>query len=176
MVVVPDVARHHRIGAQQAVAGAADGLMPATWNLPVSTLVRPKRYERRSAKSRPRYPWFPSAGELVEKRVREVQALLVEQYKRGTPIPTIGFARPEVTAHFAAGHPAFLSRHTTLDALDLRSLAARLNRCSAPCGVMPPTASPICRQLAPRARRFGRLVTETVGGAPQDVGEAQGRQ
>ena len=42
--------------------------------------------------------------------------------------------------------------HSALDAFDRRSLAAGLNRCSAPCGVMPPTASPISRQLAPPRR------------------------
>jgi hypothetical protein len=42
--------------------------------------------------------------------------------------------------------------HLIFDAFDLRSLAAGLNRCSAPCGVMPPTASPISRQLAPCPR------------------------
>ena len=44
--------------------------------------------------------------------------------------------------------------HSAFDAFDLRSLAAGLNRCSAPCGVIPPTASPISRQLAPSRRAF----------------------
>ena len=42
--------------------------------------------------------------------------------------------------------------HSALAALERRSLAAGLKRCSAPCGVIPPTASPISRQLAPTAR------------------------
>jgi hypothetical protein len=42
--------------------------------------------------------------------------------------------------------------HSIFDIFDRRSLAAGLNRCSAPCGVIPPTASPTCRQLAPWLR------------------------
>ena len=44
--------------------------------------------------------------------------------------------------------------HSSFDRLALRSLAAGLNRCSAPCGVIPPTASPISLQLAWWIRAF----------------------
>jgi hypothetical protein len=53
----------------------------------------------------------------------------------------------------ARGYPDTALRsfptHCLLDVFDRRSLAAGLNRCSAPCGVIPPTAIPTSRQLAP---------------------------
>src|SRR5665213_943827 len=42
--------------------------------------------------------------------------------------------------------------HSTLAAFDRRSLADGLKRCSAPWGVIPPTAAPISLQLAPWVR------------------------
>ena len=77
---------------------------------------------------------------------------------RGHRFPTApACPRPAMASTVARAQPGHTFRrsfdaHSTFDAFDLRSLAAGLKRCSAPCGVMPPTASPISRQLAPCRR------------------------
>ncbi len=121
--------------ARQAMEGAADGLMPAHAELARLDPRSPEAVRKRSASSRLQVSMVSERRELVEKRVREVQALLVEQYKRGDADPD-DWVRldAEVAAHFAAGTLRSFPAHPTFDAFDLRSLAARLNRCSAPCG------------------------------------------
>jgi hypothetical protein len=73
--------------ARQAVAGAADGLMPAHAQLARLDPRSPEAVRDTLREIEVQVSMVSERRERVEKRVREVQALLVEQYKRGDADP-----------------------------------------------------------------------------------------
>ncbi len=73
--------------AQKAVAGAADGLMPAHAELARLDPRSPEAVRETLREIEVQVSMVSERRELVERRVREVQALLVEQYKRGEADP-----------------------------------------------------------------------------------------
>jgi hypothetical protein len=73
--------------ARQAVEGAADGLMPAHAELARLDPRSPESVRDTLRELEVQVSMVAERRELVEKRVREVQALLAEQYKRGEADP-----------------------------------------------------------------------------------------
>jgi hypothetical protein len=73
--------------ARQAVEGAADGLMPAHAELARLDPRSPEEVRDTLRELEVQVSMVSERRELVEKRVREVQALLAEQYKRGEADP-----------------------------------------------------------------------------------------
>ena len=73
--------------ARQAVEGAADGLMPAHALLARLDPLSPEAVQDTLRELQVQVSMVSERRELVEKRVREVQALLAEQYKRGEADP-----------------------------------------------------------------------------------------
>lgn len=73
--------------ARQAVEGAADGLMPAHAELARLDPRSPAAVRGTLRELEVQVSMVSERRELVEKRVREVQALLAEQYKRGEADP-----------------------------------------------------------------------------------------
>ena len=73
--------------ARQAVEGAADGLMPAHAELARLDPRSPEAVRDTLREIEVQVSMVSERRELVEKRVREIQALLVEQYKRGEADP-----------------------------------------------------------------------------------------
>ena len=73
--------------ARQAVEGAADGLMPAHAELARLDPRSPEAVRETLREIEVQVSMVSERRERVEKRVREVQALLVEQYKRGDADP-----------------------------------------------------------------------------------------
>ena len=73
--------------ARQAVEGAADGLMPAHAELARLDPRSPEAVRDTLRELQVQVSIVSERRELVEKRVREVQALLAEQYKRGEADP-----------------------------------------------------------------------------------------
>ena len=73
--------------ARQAVEGAADGLMPAHAELARLDPHSPEAVRDTLRELEVQVSMVSERRELVERRVREVQALLAEQYKRGEADP-----------------------------------------------------------------------------------------
>ena len=73
--------------ARQAMEGAADGLMSAHADLARIDLRSPEEVRDALRELEVQVAMVAESRELVEKRVREIQALLVEQYKRGDADP-----------------------------------------------------------------------------------------
>jgi hypothetical protein len=73
--------------ARQAREGAADGLMSAHSNLASIDLRSPDEVEGALRELEVQQGMVSEYRELIERRVREIQALLVEQYKRGDADP-----------------------------------------------------------------------------------------
>ena len=73
--------------ARQAVEGAADGLMPAHAELARLDPRSPEAVLDTLRELEVQVSMVSERRELVERRVREVQALLAEQYKRGEADP-----------------------------------------------------------------------------------------
>jgi hypothetical protein len=73
--------------ARQAVEGAADGLMPAHAELARLDRRSPEAVRNTLRELEVQVSMVSERRELVEKRVRELQALLAEQYKRGEADP-----------------------------------------------------------------------------------------
>ena len=73
--------------ARQAVEGAADGLMPAHAELARLDPRSPEAVRDTLRELEVQVSMVSERRELVERRVREVQALLAEQYKRGEADP-----------------------------------------------------------------------------------------
>ncbi len=73
--------------ARQAMEGAADGLMSAHSDLGRIDLCSPEDVRATLHELEVQLAMVAESRELVEKRVREIQALLVEQYKRGDADP-----------------------------------------------------------------------------------------
>jgi hypothetical protein len=73
--------------ARQAREGAADGLMSAHGNLARIDLRSPDEVAGALGELEVQQAMVSEYRELVEKRVREIQSLLVEQYKRGDANP-----------------------------------------------------------------------------------------
>jgi hypothetical protein len=73
--------------ARQAVEGAADGLMSAHGDLARIDFGSPEDVERALRDLEIQRTMVAESRELVEKKVREIQALLVTQYKEGTADP-----------------------------------------------------------------------------------------
>src|SRR5271163_905563 len=73
--------------ARQAVEGAADGLMPAHAELARLDPRSPEAVRETLREIQLQVSLVSERRELSEKRVREIQALLVEQYKRGDADP-----------------------------------------------------------------------------------------
>jgi hypothetical protein len=73
--------------ARQAVEGAADGLMSAHSALARIDLGSPEDVEGALRDLEMQRAMVAESRELVEKKVREIQALLVAQYKRGDADP-----------------------------------------------------------------------------------------
>jgi hypothetical protein len=73
--------------ARQAVEGAADGLMPAHSDLARIDLGSPGEVEGALRDLEMQRAMVAESRELVEKKVRELQALLVAQYKQGIADP-----------------------------------------------------------------------------------------
>jgi hypothetical protein len=73
--------------ARQAVEGAADGLMPAHAVLARLDLRAPETVRETLRELQMQVAMVSERRELVEKRVREIQGLLAEQYKRGEADP-----------------------------------------------------------------------------------------
>ena len=73
--------------ARQAVEGAADGLMPAHAELARLDPRSPEAVRGTLRELEVQVSMVSERRELVERRVREVQALLAEQYKRGEADP-----------------------------------------------------------------------------------------
>jgi hypothetical protein len=73
--------------ARQAIEGAADGLMSAHCDLARVDLRSPEVVRDTLRELRVQLEMVAERRELVEKRVREIQALLVELYKRGGADP-----------------------------------------------------------------------------------------
>jgi hypothetical protein len=73
--------------ARQAIAGAADGLMPAHAEVARLDPRSPEAVRETLREIEVQVSLVSERRELVEKRVREVQALLVELYKRGDADP-----------------------------------------------------------------------------------------
>jgi hypothetical protein len=73
--------------ARQAVEGAADGLMPAHAELSRLDLRAPESVGATLRELEIQAAMVSERRELVEKKVREIQSLLVEQYKRGEADP-----------------------------------------------------------------------------------------
>jgi hypothetical protein len=73
--------------ARQAIEGAADGLMSAHGDVARIDLRSPEAVRDTLRELQVQHAMVAERRELVEKRVRELQALLVEQYKRGEADP-----------------------------------------------------------------------------------------
>jgi hypothetical protein len=73
--------------ARQAVEGAADGLMSAHGDLARIDLGSPEDVAGALRDLEMQRAMVAESRELVEKKVREIQALLVAQYKEGTADP-----------------------------------------------------------------------------------------
>jgi hypothetical protein len=73
--------------ARQAVEGAADGLMPAHAELARLDLRSPATVRETLRELEIQVAMVSERRELVEQRVREVQRLLADQYKRGEADP-----------------------------------------------------------------------------------------
>ncbi len=73
--------------ARQAVEGAADGLMPAHAEVARLDPRSPEAVRETLREIEIQVSMVSERRERVEKRVREVQALLVEQYKHGEADP-----------------------------------------------------------------------------------------
>lgn len=73
--------------ARQAVEGAADGLMPAHAEVARLDFRSPATVRETLRELEIQVAMVSERRELVERRVREVQGLLVEQYKRGDADP-----------------------------------------------------------------------------------------
>ena len=73
--------------ARQAMEGAADGLMSAHADLARIDLRSPDAVREMRRDLEVQLAMVAECRELVEQRVREIQALLVEQYKRGEADP-----------------------------------------------------------------------------------------
>lgn len=73
--------------ARQAIEGAADGLMPAHGELAAIDLHSAQAVRRTLRELQVQHVMVAERREMVERRVREIQALLVEQYKRGDADP-----------------------------------------------------------------------------------------
>jgi hypothetical protein len=73
--------------ARQAMEGAADGLMSAHGDLARIDLRSPEAVQDTLRELEIQVAMVTERRELVEQRVREIQALLVEQYKRGDADP-----------------------------------------------------------------------------------------
>jgi hypothetical protein len=73
--------------ARQAVEGAADGLMPAHAELARLDPGSPEAVQGTLRELEVQVSMVSERRERVEKRVREIQALLAEQYKRGEADP-----------------------------------------------------------------------------------------
>ena len=73
--------------ARQAVEGAADGLMSAHSDLARIDLGSPEDVEGALRDLKVQRAMVAESRELVEKKVREIQALLVAQYKEGIADP-----------------------------------------------------------------------------------------
>jgi hypothetical protein len=73
--------------ARQAVEGAADGLMSAHGDLARIDLGSPEEVEGALRDLEMQRAMIVESRELVEKKVRELQALLVAQYKEGIADP-----------------------------------------------------------------------------------------
>ena len=69
--------------ARQAMEGAADGLMSAHGDVARLDLRSPEEVRGALLELEVQRATITESRELVEKKVREIQALLVEQYKRG---------------------------------------------------------------------------------------------
>ena len=114
-----------------------------------------------------------------EQAIGEVLSLMTGRHaarkpKRRVPRSRPGWRRRQRTVPTGTARRSCRA-HSTFDAFDLRSFAAGLNRCSAPCGVMPPTASPICRQLAPSRRAPPRTVAQPFRRPSEVIGEIEAR-
>jgi hypothetical protein len=73
--------------AREAVEGAADGLMPAHAELARLDLRSPEAVRETLGELQIQVAMVSERRELVERRVREIQALLAGQYKRGEADP-----------------------------------------------------------------------------------------
>jgi len=73
--------------ARQAVEGAADGLMSAHSDVARIDLGSPEAVEGTLRDLEMQRAMVAESRELVEQKVREIQALLVAQYKEGTADP-----------------------------------------------------------------------------------------
>jgi hypothetical protein len=73
--------------ARQALEGAADGLMSAHGEVARLDLRSPEEVQGALLELETQRATVAESRELVEKKVREIQALLVEQYKRGDADP-----------------------------------------------------------------------------------------
>jgi hypothetical protein len=73
--------------ARQALEGAADGLMSAHGDVARLDLQSPEEVQAALVELEVQRATVAESRELVEKKVREIQALLVEQYKRGDADP-----------------------------------------------------------------------------------------
>jgi len=73
--------------AREAVEGGADGLMPAHAELARLDPRSPEAVRETLREIEVQVSMVSERRELVEKRVREIQALLVEQYKHGDADP-----------------------------------------------------------------------------------------
>ena len=73
--------------ARQALEGAADELMSAHRELARIDLRSPKEVQDALRELEAQRAMVAASRELVEKKVREIQALLVEQYKEGIADP-----------------------------------------------------------------------------------------
>jgi hypothetical protein len=73
--------------ARQAMEGAADGLMSAHGDVARLDLRSPDEVQGVLLELEMQRATVSESRELVEKKVREIQALLVEQYKRGDADP-----------------------------------------------------------------------------------------
>src|ERR1700722_1405074 len=73
--------------ARQAIEGAADGLMPAPAEVARLDPRSPDAVQETLREIEVQVSLVSERRELVEKRGREVQAFLVEQYKRGVADP-----------------------------------------------------------------------------------------
>ena len=72
---------------KKRLTGAADGLMPAHAELARLDPRSPRAVRETLREIEVQVSMVSERRELVEKRVREIQALLVEQYKRGDADP-----------------------------------------------------------------------------------------
>jgi hypothetical protein len=73
--------------AREAMEGAADGLMSAHGDVARLDLRSPEQVQSVLLELEMQRATVSESRELVEKKVREIQALLVEQYKRGVADP-----------------------------------------------------------------------------------------